>query len=286
MSYGKKYWLSPQRGLPRPTGRLAGVIDAPEMGAFEEPWPEEGSGRRPPPVYLQSRVDSLDAIQDAARVHRFLQQANARTQLAHGPGAGSGLPQPGYDSAGAGAVGSAWLPTTPLIGRPYGAQQLYGAGPYESGGGAAGFDPAVADQAGLGGGLMPGVRPPPSDLPPPRRWDNSGVGPPPRSYDPTPKPPSDERPFDIIYRPGTTPPSKLGRTGSALAGGAYSDWQPNAFSKLPMGLMSPSSSAYDLVTGVRPDELQPLPDHGYEAGEARREWIDEENAGPLGSLDF
>jgi len=185
MSHGKKYWLSPQRGLPRPTGRLAGAIDAPEMGAFEEPWPEEEARyqRRPAPRYLQSQAESLDEIQQAARIQRFLQQAGARTQWAYGPGAAGGLPpvdsQAGGEAFGAAAGGfPAGFPAAsghplapgdtdaglPLIAKPHGPQQIYGASFAPQARDSLGAHDAGLQAGGLGGGLAPGLRAPFDDV--------------------------------------------------------------------------------------------------------------------------
>ena len=120
MSGSSSYWLSPQRGLPAPTGGLGRGIEPRMLGVLEEPWKEEtGHGSFPPPLYLQTRAQSMAQVQKEARVQRFLQQTRERSQLAFGPGAATASPQAGGLAPPMTAGYQAALPP----------EQLYGSGP-------------------------------------------------------------------------------------------------------------------------------------------------------------
>ena len=72
MSEGQRFWLSPHRGLPSPTGRLGNDMDFPAPGAIKAPWLSGGGANSlPPPQYLQSRDAALEAIQTVTRTARF-----------------------------------------------------------------------------------------------------------------------------------------------------------------------------------------------------------------------
>ncbi len=315
MENGRKYWLSPQRGLPPPSGRLGGGIAYPEMGVVEAPWDEEEpyATRLPQALYLQSGAERLEAIQQAARVQRFLQQAGERTQLAFGPGASGGLPPTEYLDTGERTMPQPGMyvapqpgmnAASPLVNRPAAAQQLWGE-PAGAG------DPAMAG-AGYGG-LRPGMRPIPVDDPyvdeqdfgnrAYATMDDSAFGP--MQADDPRSPPTNWHSMQSGF-PGAsvaTGPSGWDMLNQPYPGSNATGWVPGtgqSGTSMPYGLASPAAGSAagfagggDLVGRPRGYSAQTGDIQGGEAGnpgffamQARRDWIAGQSADQAGKFRF
>lgn len=120
MAEERKYWLSPRRGLPPPTGRLAGAVGPSGAGLRDVPWEDGGGfGALPPPRFLQSREQGLRALESAAQAARWVEGARSEAGLAHGPGSATPAPWPPY------AVQVPRMPPIP----PALPEDAYGVGP-------------------------------------------------------------------------------------------------------------------------------------------------------------